>query len=196
MLTAETPGNVGCSLRLVGESKRGEVPKFIVDAAREIALELERSGLQRKQIAEKIGVDKGRMAPFLNDGKGVGIGPILELANVAGYDPIDLLRSGRLTRKQPSVRTLEGYAAAEAALAPIYLPSILDAGVRALDAVGAARVDVETLRDAANFAQRHAAPVQVRSVEPAGDAKVVADMIDETRAASAAKRQSKKRGAR
>lgn len=62
MVTAETPVNVGCSLRLVGESKRGEVPKFIVDAAREIALELERSGLQRKQIAEKIGVDKGRMA--------------------------------------------------------------------------------------------------------------------------------------
>lgn len=73
----------------------------------------------------------------------------MKLAALGGYKP-EALPAGRLVRA-PRILDTEGHHRARAALTGLYTEDVIDAAIRALEAVGASSVSPELLRLASSF---------------------------------------------
>jgi hypothetical protein len=178
-----------------------KLPAKVVDAARTVALGLLVDGRTKRSLAAELGeVHETNFGKFVNGRHGVGPRCVVRLAALGGYDPAAIFDGELIATTR--VARLDGFEAARAAVARGFPEHVLEAGVRALDAVGATSISKEILFDAASFALRiliglpQGSPPSTEP-EPVGDTRTIESVIDEAKAArAAAKKPGKRRGAR
>lgn len=170
-------------LALVSRQKGALSPELNEAARRLVERLLADRGWTQRQLAEKMGVDESRLSQLKAGRGGTSLEPIVKLCDVANVRLGPFLETQQEIEAVPSVSTLDGFEEARAALRSSFTDDLINAAVRALDALPAARVDNDSLLHAVKFAIEHRrAPAPLRPVIALeGEAKVKGGEVEQVK---------------